>query len=284
MEENKKKELERFSAQMRVDILEMLLHRGYGHLGGSLSIVEVLSVLYGYEMHVDPLQPDLKTRDRLVLSKGHAGPALYCALAARGFFDKKKLMTMNEGGTMLPSHPDRLKTPGVDMTCGSLGQGASVAAGIAIGLRMKKCDSYVYLIIGDGELNEGQCWEAFQFLASYRLHNCIVFIDNNKRQLDGYTKDVINSFDIEAKMRAFGFYTQHVKGNAVDVIADAIKRAKQVKNQAVCIILDTVKGQGIKFFEDMDKNHAVKFNTDELINEMKKAIYEQKKLIGGDMR
>lgn len=275
MEENKVKELKRFAAQLRVDILEMLLHRGYGHLGGAMSIVEVLSVLYGDEMHIDPKQPMMEDRDRLVLSKGHAGPALYSALAERGFFEKKELFTLNDGGTMLPSHPDRLKTPGVDMTCGSLGQGTSVAAGMAMGLRMQKSNRYVYLIVGDGELNEGQCWEAFQFIANYKLNHCIVFIDDNKRQLDGYTKDVMNPFDIASKMKAFGFHTQKVKGNDIEAIADAIQTAKQVENQAVCIVLDTIKGQGVPFFEDMESNHSVKFNTEEIIEETKKAIAQQ---------
>lgn len=281
MDQIKIKELEKLSAQLRVDILEMLLHRGYGHLGGSMSIVEVLSVLYGSVMKINPKQPDMEDRDRLILSKGHAGPALYCALSECGFFDKKILMTLNDGGTMLPSHPDRLKTPGVDMTCGSLGQGTSVAAGMAMGLRMKKNDCYVYLIVGDGELNEGQCWEAFQFIANYRLNNCIVFIDENKRQLDGYTKDVINPFDIETKMQAFGFHTQKVKGNDVEAILTAIEIAKQVKDQAVCIVLDTVKGQGVTFFEEMEANHSVKFNTEEIIKETHKAIETQKRLAGG---
>ena len=154
-------------------------------------------------------------------------------------------MTLNDGGTRLPSHPDRTKTPGVDMTTGSLGQGTSAAAGIATGLRMKESSRYVYMIVGDGELNEGQCWEAFQYVAHYKLNNCIVIIDDNKRQLDGYTKDVMNPFSIPDKMKAFGFDVQVVKGNDIEAIDAAIEQAKAVKDQAVCIVLDTIKGQGV---------------------------------------
>lgn len=274
MDQNQLKELQVFAAKLRKDILEMLEHRGYGHLGGSLSIVELMSVLYGKQLHVDPKQPQMEDRDMVVLSKGHAGPAWYCALAEKGFFDKAWLNTLNDGGTNLPSHPDRTKTPGVDMTTGSLGQGTSAAAGIATGLRMKGSDRYVYLIVGDGELNEGQCWEAFQYLANYKLNNCIVIIDDNKRQLDGYTKDIMNPFSIEDKMKAFGFHTKTVKGNDIEAIDAAIEEAKAVKDQAVCIVLDTIKGQGVPFFEEMLSNHSVKFNTEEILNANHEAIAE----------
>lgn len=263
METKERKNLQVLAANIRINILQMLLHRGYGHLGGSMSIVEVLSVLYGKQMHIDAKNPTMEDRDRLVLSKGHAGPALYSVLAQMGYFDKAMLNTLNEGGTLLPSHPDRLKTPGVDMTTGSLGQGISAAAGIAMGLKMNKSKRYVYAIVGDGELNEGQCWEAFQFIAHYKLHNCIVFIDDNKRQLDGYTKDIMNPFRIVDKMKAFGFHTQSVKGDNIDAINDAIDHAKQVHDQAICIVLDTIKGQGVPYFEQLVSNHSVKFGNEE---------------------
>lgn len=199
MEKKQLQELKILSAKIRLNILEMLEKRGYGHLGGSLSIVELMSVLYGKQLKYNAKVPKWTERDMVVLSKGHAGPAWYSALAEVGFFDKKVLFTLNDGDTILPSHPDRLKTPGVDMTTGSLGQGTSVAAGIATGMKYNKSNQYVYLIVGDGELNEGQCWEAFQYIANYKLNNCIVIIDDNKRQLDGYTKDVMNPFDIAEK-------------------------------------------------------------------------------------
>ena len=279
LEASKLKELEIFAAKIRLDILEMLKHRGYGHLGGSMSIVELMSVLYGKHLHIDPTNPDMEDRDMVVLSKGHSGPAWYSTLAEKGYFDKSMLMTLNDGGTNLPSHPDCLKTPGVDMTTGSLGQGTSAAAGIATGMKMKGSNRYVYLIVGDGELNEGQCWEAFQYIAHYKLNNCIVIIDDNKRQLDGYTKDVMNPFSIPDKMKAFGFHVQQVKGNDIEKIDEAISQAKQVKNQAVCIVLDTIKGQGIPYFEQMESNHSVKFNNDEINNEADKVIKELKTFI-----
>lgn len=279
LEASKLKELEIFAAKIRLDILEMLKHRGYGHLGGSMSIVELMSVLYGKHLHIDPTNPDMEDRDMVVLSKGHSGPAWYSTLAEKGYFDKSMLMTLNDGGTNLPSHPDRLKTPGVDMTTGSLGQGTSAAAGIATGMKMKGSNRYVYLIVGDGELNEGQCWEAFQYIAHYKLNNCIVIIDDNKRQLDGYTKDVMNPFSIPDKMKAFGFHVQQVKGNDIEKIDEAISQAKQVKDQAVCIVLDTIKGQGVPYFEQMESNHSVKFNNDEINNEADKAIKELKTFI-----
>ena len=272
MKSGEQKELEILAAKIRRDVLEMLEHRGYGHLGGSLSIVELMSVLYGRQLRYDSKKPRWPERDRVVLSKGHAGPAWYAALAESGFFDPKELLTLNDGGTMLPSHPDRTKTPGVDMTTGSLGQGASTAAGMAFALRMKGSDSYVYLVMGDGELNEGQCWEAFQFIANYRLGHCIVIIDENKKQLDGPTKEVMNPFDIAEKMRAFGFSTQRVKGNDVGAIDSAIDRAKNTADSAVCIVLDSIKGSGVPYFEQMRDNHSVKWSSEETVRETDKAI------------
>lgn len=268
--------LEALAAEIRIDSIEAIRKVGAGHIGGSLSIADLLAVLYGKQMTYDPKNPEWEDRDRLVLSKGHAGPAWYSALAAVGFFDKEWLSTLNEGGTRLPSHPDRTKTPGVDATTGSLGQGTSVAAGIATGLKMQKKDSYVYLIVGDGELNEGQCWEAFQYLAHFKLNNCIVIIDENKKQLDGTTEAILNPFDLAEKMRAFGFHTTKVKGDDLVAIDEAINQCKAVTDQAVCIVLDTIKGQGVKFFEEMDANHSVKFDneavqaaTDQALQELK---------------
>lgn len=272
MEQTQLKELQILCAKVRIDIFEMLVHCGQGHLGGAMSLVETMAVLYGKQLHVDPQDPHMEDRDKVVLSKGHAGPVWYATLAEKGFFPKDWLFTLNQGGTNLPSHPDRLKTPGVDMTTGSLGQGTSSAAGIATGQKLKGSNRYTYLIVGDGELNEGQCWEAFQYLANYKLNHCIVIIDDNKRQLDGYTKDVMNPFSIPDKMKAFGFHTQVVKGDDLEAIDDAIETAKQVQDQAVCIVLDSTKGRSVKYFEDMKANHSVKFNNDEVINEAKKAI------------
>lgn len=260
------------AAKIRRDVVSMLLDEGQGHLGGSLSIADLMGVLYGKELRYDAKNPHWEDRDRVVLSKGHAGPAWYAALAESGFFDRDVLYTLNDGGTMLPSHPDRLKVPGVDMTTGSLGQGTSTAAGMAYALRLKGSSSYVHLIVGDGELNEGQCWEAFQFIAHNRLNNCIVYIDDNKKQLDGYTKDVMNPFDLVEKMRAFGFHAVRVDGQDAEALDAAIQEAKAVQDSAVAIVLETVKGAGVPFFEQMMGNHSVKFNTPEVIDEAKRAI------------
>ncbi|MGM9943149.1 MAG: transketolase [Erysipelotrichaceae bacterium] len=278
MEANKLKELKLLCANVRIDILEMLMKFGQGHLGGSMSCVELFAVLYGKQLNVDPKNPKKEDRDQVVLSKGHAGPVWYSTLAERGFFPKDWLFTLNQGGTLLPSHPDRTKTPGVDMTTGSLGQGTSTAAGIATAMKKRGLNSYTYLIVGDGELNEGQCWEAFQYIANYKLNNCIVIIDDNKRQLDGYTKDVINPFSYQEKMKAFGFYTLTAKGDDLEAIDDTINKLKKVKDSAVCMVLDSVKGQGVKFFEELLSNHSVKFN-EEYTNEANKAIAQLKEYI-----
>ncbi len=278
MEANKLKELKLLCANVRIDILEMLMKFGQGHLGGSMSCVELFAVLYGKQLNVDPKNPKKEDRDQVVLSKGHAGPVWYSTLAEKGFFPKDWLFTLNQGGTLLPSHPDRTKTPGVDMTTGSLGQGTSTAAGIATAMKKRGLNSYTYLIVGDGELNEGQCWEAFQYIANYKLNNCIVIIDDNKRQLDGYTKDVINPFSYQEKMKAFGFYTLTAKGDDLEAIDDTINKLKEVKDSAVCMVLDSVKGQGVKFFEELLSNHSVKFN-EEYTNEANKAIAQLKEYI-----
>ncbi|MDT2754142.1 transketolase [Enterococcus pseudoavium] len=270
-------ELETLAAKIRINSIEAIRKVGSGHIGGSLSIADLLAVLYGKQMVYDVNNPAWEKRDRLVLSKGHAGPALYSALSAVGFFAEDWLWTLNEGGTNLPSHPDRIKTPGVDATTGSLGQGTSLAAGIATGLKLQGNDNYVYLIVGDGELNEGQCWEAFQYIAHFKLNNCIVIIDENKKQLDGTTQDILNPFDIAEKMRAFGFAVQRVKGNDLTAIDQAIDDCKKIEDQAVCIVLDTIKGQGVKFFEEMDANHSVKFDNEVVQKATDKALEELRK-------
>lgn len=270
-------ELEALAAKIRINSIEAIRKVGSGHIGGALSIADLLAVLYGKQMVYDPKNPHWEKRDRLVLSKGHAGPALYSTLAAVGFFPEEWLWTLNEGGTKLPSHPDRTKTPGVDATTGSLGQGTSLAAGITTGLKLQGSENYVYLIVGDGELNEGQCWEAFQYLAHFKLNHCIVIIDENKKQLDGTTEEILNPFDLTRKMQAFGFATQKIKGDDLAAIDQAIEEAKKVEDQAVCIVLDTIKGQGVKFFEEMEANHSVKFNsaavqqaTDQALTDLRK--------------
>ena len=273
--------LKRNSARIRACLLRLLRAKKGGHVGGSLSIVEALSVLYTRYMRYDPKNPQDPNRDYLVLSKGHAGPGLYSALSVFGFFPEDELKTMNEGGTRFPSHPDRLRTPGVDATTGSLGQGISMAAGLGYALKLEGSDQYVYAIVGDGELNEGQCWEAFQFIANYRLNRVVVMIDLNKRQLDGYTRDVMEPFDVAAKMQAFGFRVRTAAGADEADIADCLDWARSVEGQAVCIVLDSVKCQGVPYFEQMADNHSVKFKEAD-IAAVDAALERLDALCGGD--
>lgn len=264
-------DLQLFSAKIRLETCKMLAHRGFGHLGGALSIVETLSVLFGEKMNIDPKNPMWDQRDYFVLSKGHAGPSYYSTLALKGYFPTEVLYTLNENGTNLPSHPDRLKTIGVDTTTGSLGQGISLAVGIAKALKLDNKPNKVYSIVGDGECNEGQVWEAFQFAAHQKLDNLIVFIDENHKQLDGLTVDVNNPFDLRAKMAAFGFYALRVDGSSEKAISEAIDDCFSHQGQALCIVLDTVKGQGVEYFEKLADNHHIRFASDSK-SELDKAI------------
>lgn len=222
---------------------------GSGHIGGSMSIVELLKVLYFDKMNVDPANPKMEGRDRLIVSKGHAGPAVYATLALKGFFPREWLYTLNKLGTNLPSHCDMNKTPGIDMTAGSLGQGFSCAVGAAIGSKIKKDGATIYAIVGDGESQEGQIWEAAMLAASRKLDNLIAFTDKNNMQLDGNTDDINSLGNLKAKWRAFGWYTQEIDGHDCEAISAAIDRAKTKKGQPSMIILDTVKGKGISFVE-----------------------------------
>jgi len=232
---------------------------GSGHVGGSMSIIETLAVLYGSEMNIRPEEPDWADRDRLVLSKGHAGPALYATLALRGYFPKEMLSELNQNGGHLPSHCDRTKTPGIDMTTGSLGQGISAAIGMALAARLNKTDSTTYLIVGDGECDEGQIWEGAMFAAHHKLDNLICFVDNNKQQLDGYISDVLNLGDIGAKFASFGWHVQNVNGHDCGAIQSAINVAKNNKGIPSAIILDTQKGYGCSFSEGVCPNHHQSF-------------------------
>lgn len=252
------KELERFRDNIRLNTLKELRHLGFGHYGGSLSIIEVLAVLYGEVMKVDPANPEWMDRDYFILSKGHGGPGLYATLATKKFFPEEILYTLNQNGTTLPSHPDKNLTPGVDMTTGSLGQGISVAVGVALSHKLSKKDNYTYCIVGDGELNEGQCWEAIQFAAHHKLKRLFVFVDENKKQLDGPTKEIINPFDFVAKFSAFGFHTVRVSGKSLEEIYEAIEWGKREADRPVAIILDTVKGQGVQHLEEKVDNHHIR--------------------------
>jgi transketolase len=222
-------------------------------------------------MNVDPLNPKMQGRDRFVLSKGHAGPALYCALALKGYFPVDWMKTLNRPHTDLPSHCDMNKTPGVDMTAGSLGQGISCAVGIAKAAQMKGSDEYTYVIIGDGESQEGSVWEASMSASQYKLDHFIAFLDYNKLQIDGTIDDVMSLVDPALKWQAFGFNTYKADGHDVESISNAIKAAKQVKNgKPSMIVLDTIKGKGISFIEaEGAGNHSMAISAEQLEIAMK---------------
>lgn len=249
------KELQRFALEIRIGAVEEFKARGFGHVGGSLSVADALAVLYGTVMRYDPKNPKMEDRDKLVCSKGHAGPAVYAALGLKGFFPYEDIKTLNQPGTNFPSHCDRKKTPGVDMTTGSLGQGTSLAVGMALGDKLKGRDCRTFLIVGDGESNEGQVWEAAMFTAAKKVTNLVWLIDNNKKQLDGYTKDILDSGDLRAKFEAFGFDAVRIDGNDIAQLYDAL--TKKAEDKPIAVILDTVKGKGVKEVEETMGNHSM---------------------------
>lgn len=242
----KTKELRVFAEEIRVETIKELAHLGFGHMGGSMSVTETLAVLYGGQMNYDPKNPAMENRDRLVMSKGHAGPALYAALALKGFFPLDRLNTLNQGGTTLPSHCDRLKTPGVDMTTGSLGQGVSAGVGMALAARMDKRSCQVCVVAGDGECDEGQVWEAALFAAAQGLDNLTLIIDQNHLQLDGSTDEVLSLGSLEEKLRAFGWQVLSVEdGHSIPQLRQALSAAWSGKDgRPTAVVLNTIKGKG----------------------------------------
>ena len=241
--------------QMRLDILDEITTAQSGHIGGALSICELLAVLYGEHMKIRPEEPAWPDRDRLVLSKGHASSALYAALAAHGYFDRAELKKFRSIDGILQGHPSMTKTPGVDMSSGSLGQGLSCANGMALAGRVDHKTYRVYCICGDGEMQEGQIWEAAMLAGSRKLDNFIAFTDYNKMQLDGYIEDVNGLYPLEKKWESFGWYVQSVDGHDVGEIAYAIDNAKKIKGRPSMIILNTIKGKGGFFCENMVASH-----------------------------
>ena len=260
MEEEKRKQLQGFAADIRTQIIRMISKVGSGHVGGSLSIADLMACLYGGQMRVDPANPLWEERDRIVLSKGHAGPAMYAALALRGFFPMEMLDTLNQPPTDLPSHTDRKRTPGVDMTTGSLGQGASAAVGIALALKKQGKDCDTYLIMGDGECQEGQVWEAAIFAAAQKLDRLIAFVDENGKQLDCTLEQTMGGDPAFAqKFKAFGWDTLEVTdGNDVEQVWDAIEQAKASRSgRPVMIVLHTVKSKGWSYAEAQESCHSL---------------------------
>ena len=239
--------LKKHACPIRRGVSEGTHSAGCGHPGGSLSIADVLSYLYFKELNVDPAQPRMADRDRLVLSKGHAAPALYAALAERGFFPVEELKTLRKIGSRLQGHPNMNSVPGVDMSTGSLGQGISAACGMALGAKHAGSAVNVYAILGDGEVEEGECWEAFMFAAHYGLSNLCVMLDRNHLQIDGTTETVMNSAPLEDKLRAFNFNVVTINGHDFDQIESAVQAFHAETEKPTCIILDTVKGTGVSY-------------------------------------
>ena len=261
--------LRRKAHEIRTLTLETIGHVGKGHLGGCMSLCEVMSVLYFSQMNVRPENPQWKHRDRFILSKGHAGPVVYSALALRGYFDREALKSLNELGTSIPSHCDATRTAGVDVTTGSLGQGFSVAVGIALAAKLDREALYVYPIIGDGESQEGLVWEAAMLAGNQGLDNIIGFTDYNNLQIDGHVSEVNGLEPLADKWAAFGWDVQSVDGHDVEEIDQAVSRAKQDGGKPHMIILRTVKGKGISFAENVVTNHSMTISKDVLERELK---------------
>lgn len=262
MNDQELQQLQIIAKNIRRETIDEIGHLGVGHIGGALSVVDILTLLYFRLMeHIDPENPRKEGRDKLVLSKGHAGPALYAVLAERGYFPKEWLLTLNQGGTNLPSHCDMNRTPGIDFTTGSLGQGSSAAAGIALADKLKNSSAYTYLIIGDGESQEGQIWEMAMFSAQYKLNNLIAFTDYNKLQIDGSTCDIIDLGDIEQKWRGFGWFVQRVNGHDIQALEQAVLQAKAQSEQPSMIICDTIKAKGFSGAEGLASSHNMAYDS-----------------------
>jgi len=259
MDEQTLQDLKDTARRLRILTIDQIGYLGVGHIGGALSIIEALTILYYRHMNIDPKDPGKKDRDQLVLSKGHAGPALYSVLADKGYFPVDWLHTLNVGGTRLPSHADMVRTPGIDMSAGSLGQGLSTAVGKALGHRIDGIDSKIFVIIGDGESNEGQVWEAAMSASHFKLNNIIAFTDYNKMQIDGYTSDIMDLDDLNAKWVGFGWNVLRVDGHSFPALDRAIRKAKQESCRPTMIIMDTIKGKGAFFAEGKLSNHNMPF-------------------------
>lgn len=262
MKQNKQ-ELMETAKIIRKDIVEMLTESASGHPGGSLSAADIVTVLYFNEMNIDPKNPKMENRDRFVLSKGHAAPVLYSALARRGFFDPAELMTLRKINSNLQGHPNMNDVPGVDMSTGSLGQGVSTAVGMALGAKINGQKNRVYALLGDGELEEGQVWEAAMAGAQYKLDNLTIFIDFNGLQIDGNIEDVMNPSPIDKKFEAFGWNVLVIDGHNYDEILEAIEKAKACKGQPTAIICKTVKGKGVSFMENQAGWHGAAPNKEQ---------------------
>ena len=261
-----KKELEIFATKERLLLLEGIFNAKAGHPGGSLSIAELMAYLYNVEMKVDASNPKWDERDRFVLSKGHAAPALYATLALKGFFPTEDIKTLRKSDSYLQGHPSMKCVPGVDMSTGSLGQGISAAVGMALAAKLDNKDFRVYTILGDGEIEEGQVWEAAMFANAKKLDNLVVVVDNNNLQIDGTIEEVNSPYPIPEKFTAFGFNTIEIDGNNFDEIESAFEAAKACKGKPTAIVAKTVKGKGVSYMENQVNWHGAAPN-EELYNQ-----------------
>ncbi|MFN2926428.1 transketolase [Lachnospiraceae bacterium YH-ros2228] len=257
-------ELKKIANQVRKDIVSSLHSAKSGHPGGSLGAADIFTYLYFEEMKIDPKNPKDPKRDRFVLSKGHTAPGLYSVLAERGYFPREDLLTLRHTGSYLQGHPNMNETPGVDMSTGSLGQGVSAAVGMALAGKLRKEDYRVYTLLGDGEIEEGQVWEAAMFAGNHALDNLVVIVDNNNLQIDGTIEEVNSPYPIDEKFKAFKFHVINVSdGNDFDELRAAFKEAREVKGQPVAIIAKTVKGKGVSFMENQVGWHGKAPNDEE---------------------
>jgi transketolase len=258
-------ELKQKAIEMRKTTVTMIHKAQSGHPGGSLSAADLMTALYFKEMNVDPGNPNWEDRDRFVLSKGHVCPIQYSALALRGFVPFETIYTLREYGSPFQGHPDMKKCPGIDISTGSLGQGLSCAVGMAIAGKRDEKEYRVFSLLGDGECQEGQIWEAAQTAVKYRLDNLVVFVDNNRLQIDGTTDEVMPLQDIEKKFQAFGFETKRIDGHSMEEIVKTLDEVRESKNNLPkCIVLDTVKGKGVSYMENVADWHGVAPNDQEL--------------------
>ena len=263
MDKARKQQLSEIAARIRVDILDATHAAGSGHPGGSLSIADIMTYLYFCEMNVDPKDPKNPNRDRFVLSKGHTAPALYGALAEKGFFPREALVTLRKVDSFLQGHPDMKGVPGVDMSTGSLGLGISAACGMALAAKLDGRDWRTYTMVGDGESEEGQVWEALMFAAHYKLDNLCVMIDWNGLQIDGPVAEIMNPTPHDKKLLAFGFHVIVADGHDFDAIEAALEEAKTVKGKPTAIVFKTVKGKGVSFMENQVDWHGVAPNDEQ---------------------
>lgn len=262
-------ELQKYANKIRQGVIKAVYSAKSGHPGGSLSIAEILAVLYFNQMNIDERNPKAKERDRLVLSKGHTSPTLYSALALRGFFDVKDLENFRNIKSNLQGHPDMKNIPGVDASTGSLGQGLSIANGMAISSKMDSEGVRVYCICGDGEIEEGQIWEAAMTSAHYKLDNLCLIIDNNNLQIDGKVSEVMNIYPIDEKFRSFGFEVINVDGHNISELISAFEQAKKTKGKPTAIIANTIKGKGVSFMENQAEWHGKAPNEEQYKQAMK---------------